>query len=127
MDAIDQKIVVYNDFSRILDKEQLNILETSDYFTKVDFVGDEKFYESVKDTIPLTGQVMFVSSHSVYIEGISLHKKWDLKTTNNYDYNNNLKHDRRHSIEQRKNIYNHSLNERRQEALRILLYKRHTI
>ena len=123
LDAIDQKIVVYNDFSRILDKEQLNILETSDYFTKVDFVGDEKFYESVKDTIPLTGLVMFVSSHSVYIEGISLHKKWDLKTTNNYDYNNNLKHlieDIR--LNKGKTYIITSLNERRQEALADLLF-----
>ena len=68
LDAIDQKIVIYNDFSRILDKEQLNILETSDYFTKVDFVGDSLFYASIKETVPLRPFVMFVAKSSVYIE-----------------------------------------------------------
>lgn len=91
LSTISKKIVIYNNFNAILEKEKQNIFEMGEYFEKVNFIGKTDFIPSIMQIIPINKVNLFTSSFNDKPPNISVNLNLDLKTSNNFDYNNNLK------------------------------------
>ena len=88
---LNEPIVVFNDFNEILEKERLNLLEMTTYFENKDFVGKNDFFKSINMVLAESKKNVFMMSFLGNIDELEIEEAYNLETSNNIDYNNNIK------------------------------------
>lgn len=91
LELLEFPICIYEDLSRILTHERDAGLEIKDYLRNVGFTNYKKSYISINDCIQSSNKNIFISQEISSLNDIKLDKLIDLKTTNCFEYNNNLK------------------------------------
>jgi transcription-repair coupling factor (superfamily II helicase) len=91
IDILDNPIIVFNEFNEIVEKEKLNLLEMTTYFENKEFVGKNDFFNSINIVLPISNKNVFMMSFLGNIEELNIKEVYNLETTNNIDYNNNIK------------------------------------
>lgn len=90
LDLIEEKIYVIDEYRDILSKEKQELIEISEYLTTNELKIKEDFFINFEQLISNT-QSIYLNSHLSNIIDHNFGYYQDLKTTNNFDYNNNLK------------------------------------
>lgn len=91
LDILDKPLVVYNEYNEIVEKERMNTLELSTYFENKEFIGKEDFFVSINNVLNLSHKNIYMTSFLGNIDEIKMDEVYNLETSNNIDYNNNIK------------------------------------
>lgn len=91
LDILDNPLVVYNEYNEIVEKEQMNTLELTTYFENKEFVGIEDFFISVNNVLHLSRKNIYMTRFLGNIDDLVMDEAYNLETSNNIDYNNNIK------------------------------------
>ena len=87
----DNPICFYEDLNNIIDHQKAAILEITEYLLSVKYTGKKDFFLTVDEILNSPSRNIFLKDNISSLNNIKLHKLIDLKTTNNFDYNNNIK------------------------------------
>ena len=88
---INNPVIVFNEFNEIKEKEKQNSFELSSYLEQSKFVGVFDFFETINTILPISVKNIFISEFQSNIDEIEIDKHINLATSNNIDYNNNIK------------------------------------
>ena len=91
LNLFDNPICFYEDLNKIFDHETASITEIREYLSAVCYNGEDNFFLSVREALSLSKQNIYFSSNISSLNDIKLTDLIDLKTLNNFDYNNNMK------------------------------------
>lgn len=90
LDLVQEKIYVIDEYRDIKNKENQELLEITEYLTKTNQKIKEDFFIKFDELIKNT-QSIYLNNHLSNIVDHKFSYFQDLKTTNNFDYNNNIK------------------------------------
>lgn len=91
LELLDNPICIYEDLSRILDHEDAQTKEISEYFLAVKYSSKNDFFKSIKQCLGYSNYNIYTSNSISSLNDIRLTKLIDLHTVNCFDYNNNIK------------------------------------
>ncbi len=89
MDLLEYPLVFFNEYTEILEKEKLNILELTTYLENKEFVGNDDFFPSIESLLVKANKNVYISAFQSENNDSSI--AINLETVNNIDYNNNIK------------------------------------
>ncbi len=90
LSLIDDKVYVVDEYKDVASKEKQELFEISEYLQSNHFKAKENFFLSIAGILCLS-QTIYLNSHLTNMVDHKFGYYQDLKTTNNFDYNNNLK------------------------------------
>lgn len=90
LSLIDDKIYAADEYRDILNKEKQELIEISEYIQSNHFKIKENFFISISELLTGT-QTIYLNQNLTNIVDHKFGYYKDLKTTNNFDYNNNVK------------------------------------
>lgn len=90
LSLIDEKEIVIDEYKDIISKEKQELFEISEYLQNNKIKTKENFFLSFDEVIA-NNKLIFLNEHLTNIQNYQFGYFGDLKTTNNFDYNNNLK------------------------------------
>ncbi len=93
LDIINSKIVMYDNYQEIKEKEEQNYFEIGEYLLnqKDTFAGTSNFFYSVGDLLSKVETNIFLNNLMAKLEEIKLTKLFDMKTYDNSHYYSNVK------------------------------------
>lgn len=87
----DNPICFFEDLNNIIDHQKAAITEITEYLLSVKYTGKKDFFLTVEEILSFPSKNIFLKDNISSLNDIKLQKLIDLKTTNNFDYNNNIK------------------------------------
>ena len=88
---IDTPICFYEDLNHIIDHQKGQIEEIKEYLLSVKFKLNNDLFIPVLENLEYSCQNIFLSEDISSLNDIKLNKLIDLRSGNNFDYNNNIK------------------------------------
>lgn len=86
-----EPIIFYEDLHNIINHQKASFQEIAEYLEGVKYYGTNDFFQTIENVICTSNYNVFLSHDISTLNNIKLTKLIDLKTTNNYNYNSNLK------------------------------------
>lgn len=87
----DEPICFFEDLNHIIDHQKAALLEITEYLLSVKYTGKNDFFLTIEEILAMSNKNIFLKNNISSLNDIKLTKLIDLKTTNNFDYNNNIK------------------------------------
>ncbi len=91
IDLIKDKIVFFSEYKQIIEKENQNYLELSQYLEQIEFVGKEDFFKSIIYLSVNNDKNVYLTQFKAEIDDSRVNCIISFDTVNNIDYNNNIK------------------------------------
>lgn len=86
-----EPIIFYDNLHNIINHQKASFQEITEYLESVKYFGTKDFFQTIENVIYTSNYNIFLSHDISTLNNIKLSKLIDLKTTNNYNYNSNLK------------------------------------
>ena len=91
LSLINDPICFYEDFNHIIDHQKSQLEEIKEYLLSVKHKINNNLFIDVIENLELSSKNIFLSEDISSLNNIRLSKLIDLRTGNNFDYNNNIK------------------------------------
>lgn len=90
INLFNDKILIFSNIQKIIDKESINYNELFEYASSIDFKLNIEFFKSVKEFIKGDHKTLFFESFNTKFEDLEINEYIDLETNDNVEYNNYL-------------------------------------
>lgn len=90
INLFNEKILIFSNIQKIIDKETINYNELFEYASSIDFKLKIEFFRSVKEFIKGDHKTLFFESFNTKFEDLEINEYIDLETNDNVEYNNYL-------------------------------------
>ena len=90
INLFNEKILIFSNIQKIIDKESINYNELFEYASSIDFKLKIEFFKSVKEFIKGDHKTLFFESFNTKFEDLEINEYIDLETNDNVEYNNYL-------------------------------------
>ena len=90
INLFNEKILIFSNIQKIIDKETINYNELFEYASSIDFKLKIEFFKSVKEFIKGDHKTLFFESFNTKFEDLEINEYIDLETNDNVEYNNYL-------------------------------------
>lgn len=90
INLFNEKILIFSNIQKIIDKESINYNELFEYASSIDFKLNIEFFKSVKEFIKGDHKTLFFESFNTKFEDLEINEYIDLETNDNVEYNNYL-------------------------------------
>lgn len=90
INLFNEKILIFLNIQKIIDKETINYNELFEYASSIDFKLKIEFFKSVKEFIKGDHKTLFFESFNTKFEDLEINEYIDLETNDNVEYNNYL-------------------------------------
>lgn len=91
LSLMDNPICFYEDFNHIINHQKSQLEEIKEYLLSVKYKINNNLFIDVIENLGLACKNIFLSENISSLNNIKLSKLIDLRTGNNFDYNNNIK------------------------------------
>ena len=90
LDLIDDKSIFIDEYNEVLDKQELEFFEISNYLETTNYKINNNFFNNITDILA-NNKNIFLNRYLSNIVGYKFDEFIDTKTANNIEYNNNIR------------------------------------